>query len=188
MNYKKILNSVLGIIFTGILIVVNKNTYVEASNIIYAKNISVGTTNYGAGYIFGNIESDTQPKIVFKSTDDKIKKDVFVQKILGNQYYFDRHLVEIDISKEYVFEITNEDSTSILNLGSNKVLGNYDIYKVSSKDNKIAIEKDEYEGIPTVTLKSLNLGSTNYGPKYVYGKIEYTELVNRKENSNKQSA
>ena len=62
------------------------------------------------------------------------------------------------------------------------VVGTYDIYKVSNKESKISIAKDEYEGTPTVTLKSFNLGTTNYGPKYVYGTIEYTELVNRKEN------
>lgn len=188
MKYKKVLEFISFIIFTGVLILTFKNSYVEANNMLYVKNISVGTTNYGAGYIFGNIESDSQPKITFKSIDGKIKKDVFVQKIVGNQYYFDRHLVEIDISKEYFFEITNAGSTSTLNLGSNKVIGTYDIYKVSSKDNKIAISKDLYEGTPTVTLKSLNLGTTNYGPKYVYGKIEYTELINRKENISEKGA
>ena len=180
MNYKKIFYAILLIILIVFLIIGNRSLYVKASNSLYVKNISVGTTNYGAGYIFGNIESESQPKIVFRSTDGKIKKDVFVQKIVGNQYYFDRHFVEIDISKEYVFEITTSGSTSVLNLGSNKVIGTYDIYKVSSKDSKITIVKDQYEGTPTVVLKSLNLGTTNYGPKYVYGTIEYTELVNRK--------
>lgn len=182
MKYKKIMVFVLFIVFTVILNFINKNSYVKANNYIYAKNISIGTTNYGAGYIYGNFESDNQPKIIFKSTDGKIKKDVFIQKKEGNQYYFDRHFVDIDISKEYVFEVTSGNNTSILNLGSNKVLGTYDIYKVSNKESKISIAKDEYEGTPTVTLKSFNLGTTNYGPKYVYGTIEYTELVNRKEN------
>lgn len=186
MKYKKFLEFILFIIFTVILFLIFKNSYVEANNMVYIKNISVGTTNYGAGYIFGNIESDSQPKIIFKSTDGKIKKDVFVQKVVGNQYYFDRHLVEIDISKEYVFEITNGGSTSVLNLGSNKAIGTYDIYKVSCKNNKITVAKDLYEGTPTVTLKSLNIGNTNYGAKYVYGKIEYTELVNRKKNGGKK--
>lgn len=180
MKHKKIICLIIFIIFIFFFSILIRGSYVKAINIMYAKNISVGITKYGAGYVFGNIESEIQPKIVFRSTDGKIKKDVYVQKISGNQYYFDRHLVEIDISKEYIFEITNGGTTSVLNLGSNKVIGTYDIYKVSSKENKIIIAKDQYEGTPNVILKSFNLGNTNYGPKYVYGTIEYTENVNRK--------
>lgn len=182
MKDKKSIIFLIFMVFIGILCFVNKNAYVQANNTIYTKNIAIGTTRYGAGYIYGNIESDVQPKIILKSTDGKIKKDVYIQKIAQNQYYFDRHFVEMDFSKEYVFEITKGNETSILNLGSNRVLGTYNIYKVVNKDNKISISKDEYEGIPTVSLKSLNLGTTRYGAKYVYGTIEYTESINRKKN------
>ena len=180
MNLKKFGGLVLFIIVIVILNFINTKSYVKSNNIIYAEDLSIGTTGYGAGYIYGTFESESQPKIIFKSTDEKIKKDVFIQKIGGSKYYFDRHFVDIDISKEYVFEVISGNNTSILNLGSDKVLGTYDIYKVSNEESKIAIAKDEYEGIPTLTLNSFNLGTTNYGPKYVYGTIKYTELVNRK--------
>ena len=179
MNKKKSIILLIFIILIEMLCIVNKNTYVQANDIVYSKNIAIGTTQYGSGYIYGNIESDIQPKMILKSTDEKVKKDVYIQKIAQNQYYFDRHFVEMDLSKEYVFEITKGNATSTLNLGSNRVLGNYNIYKVVNKDNKISIAKDEYEGIPNVNLKSFNLGTTQYGARYVYGTIEYTESINR---------
>lgn len=185
MKYKRVFNFMLFVTFVVILILSNNNSYVEAYNTIYANNINVSTTGYGAGYIWGYFDATIHPNIKFKSTDGKIIKDVFVQKISENRYYFDRHFVDIDFSKEYIFEVTDMGSTSILNLGSNRDLGTFDIYKVSCKENKISISKDQYEGIPNVTLKSLNLGTTNYGPKYVYGTIEYSEIVNRCENISK---
>ena len=168
----------IGVIFFVILILclcMGKVTY--SNNDVVLKSIDIGTTSYGKGYLYGQIETSVEPTIKFKSVDGTIEKEVYVEKRQDNIYYFDRHLVEIDLSKKYVLEVTIGNITKNLNLGSDRVLGTFGDYKVVSENSSISILKNEYEGIPNVTLKNINLGNTSYGAKYIYGNIEYTESI-----------
>lgn len=157
----------------------------DKTSIPILQSIKVGTTQYGAGYIYGQIKSNVAPQIKFKSTDGKDIKDVYIEKQENNIYYFDRHLVEISMDKNYIFEITIDKTVQNINLGNDRTIGTYGKYKVEVKNNQLKISKDEYKGIPTVTLKTINLGNTAYGAKYIYGTIEYYETVDGKKVSAK---
>ena len=144
------------------------------------ESIKVGKTQYGAGYIYGQIKSDVTPQIKFKSTDGMDIKEVYIEKQENNIYYFDRHLVGISLDKNYIFEITIDKKVQNINLGNDRTIGTYDKYKVEAKNNQLKISKNEYKGIPTCVIKTISLGDTQYGQKYIYGTMEYYESVDGK--------
>lgn len=163
--------------------------------IIELKEINWGKIPYDLGYIYGkitykeningNVKSVAEkPILVFKSTDGTIEKEVYVQSIGNDTYYFDRHIFNsFDKTKEYVFEVKSGDirntynKEKTINLGTKK-LTTTNGYRMMTKENKFYFEKDTYNGVPNVELKSLNVSITSYGSTYIYGNIEYTELVN----------
>lgn len=129
------------------------------------KSLNVSTTNYGSTYIYGNIIYTelinnvksiprNNPIIEFRSTDGQVKKEVYINKINNNTFYFDRHLEEIDVTKQYEFVVksgsilnTNKNTVAI-NLG-NKNLGLHGNYSVITEGTKVSIKlyKDKYKGI-----------------------------------------
>ena len=145
---------------------------------INLRSLNLGKTHYGGAYIYGEITAEKEPNIVFKSTDGQIIKDVYIEAKGNNVYYFDRHLVEIDTSKKYIFEASFGKSTKNIPLGNNRQLGIINEQKVEIKNNEILISKYEYIGVPTIDLKDINLGTTAKGSKYIYGHIEYYETEN----------
>lgn len=169
-------------------------TYVGEPN-IELKELTWGKIPYDLGYIYGKIvykekvngtlkSSTDKPTIVFKATDGSLEKEVYVQSLGNDTYYFDRHIFNsFDKTKEYVFEIKSGDirntynTKKTINLGTRK-LTTANEYRILTKDNKVYFEKDTYNGAPNAELKKLNVSVTNYGSTYIYGNIEYTELIN----------
>lgn len=145
---------------------------------ISLKSLNLGKTSYGGGYIYGEMTSEYHPNIIFKSVDGKIKKEVYLEYRGNNKYYFDRHLVELPLGNNYVFEVRIGKSVQNIKLGSNRVLGVQDGKKVTIKNNQLELVKYEYNAIPKVNLKNINLGTTASKSKYIYGEIEYYELEN----------
>ena len=88
-----------------------------------------------------------KPKMTLKSTDGKVSLDVFVTATGTNTYYFDRFIEGIDISKEYIFEITSGDSKNVspnksMNvIFKNQTIGKYNSYNLTLKNNKIQFIK-----------------------------------------------
>ena len=164
---KKIKSIILLII---ILLVFSCGTIFAANNVkqIKAEYLKLGNTSYGGGYLFGEIISEKKPNIVFKSTDGAIKKEVYIEDRGNNRYYFDRHLVEIDFSKKYVFEVTDNKRTYNLNIGIDRKIGTHVDYSIEVKENEISIK----DYIPKINLNSLNVGKTGYGGAYIYGELE----------------
>ena len=143
---------------------------------ISLKNLNIGKTSYGGGYIYGEIVSEYHPSIVFKSVDGKIAKDVYIKYLGNNRYYFDRHLVELALNNNYVFEVKIGRSVQNIKLGANRVLGVEDSKKVTINNNQIEITQNKYNGEPKVTLKNIKLGANASEIRYIYGEIEYYEL------------
>ena len=163
----KRINSIIVLLLFLLIICCGASFAVNNEKRITANYLKVGNTNYGGGYLFGEIVSNSKPNIIFKSTDGAIKKEVYVESKGNNIYYFDRHLVEIDFSKRYVFEITDNNQTYRLNLGKNRSIGIHIDYSVEVNNNEIEIK----DYIPQINLNNLNLGKTNYGGAYIYGEL-----------------
>ena len=87
------------------------------------------------------------PIMKMKSTDGKVSLDIFVTATGTNTYYFDRFIDGIDMSKDYVIEISSGNSNNIsankvMNLYfvdefKNKILGQYNSKQILLEDNKI---------------------------------------------------
>lgn len=142
---------------------------------IKLNKLNLGKTNYGGAYVYGELVSAQKPKIVFKSTDGKIIKDVYLEYKGNNIYYFDRHLIEIELEKQYVFEVTIGKSVQNINLGKNRNLGTIAKISASISNNTINVNEYKYIGNPYVKTKSIEIGTTQTGRKYIYGEIEYYE-------------
>ena len=127
------------------------------------------------------------PDVVLKSTDGTITRYCYVRQISGNTYYFDQIINGIDISKEYIMEISSSDSN---NLSTNKTqlvnlskftssLGRYEDKSVVIKDNKLTFEPYTYIGNLNTELYQFNKGEQN-GAAYVSGEIVVVEWVDGK--------
>lgn len=163
--------------------------------VIELKELNFGKTSNGLGYIYGKIvykeiingtkvSSQDKPILVFKSADGKVQNEVYVERLGNDTYYFDRHIFNsLDKTKEYTFDVKPGDVRNTYNKEKNITLGTKKLatagdYRVLTKDNKVYFEKDTYNGTPNALLKSLSMSTTSYGSTYIYGNIEYTEIIN----------
>ncbi len=135
-----------------------------------------------------NIPRQT-PVMRLKSTDGTVNKKCFVKQESGNTYYFDLSIKNIDMSKEYILEVSSENEN---NLSENKVqqvdlrkfpesIGKCQNDKVlKNKDNKLFFEDYTYVGNLNSELKQFNLGIGANNATYVSGKIVVVEWVDGK--------
>lgn len=194
-------NKVLGvmdgykIILDGTILRFEENKY-SGDVFIELNEVSLNTSG-SRQYISGNItykeflngeelEVNKLPKIALKSIDGEIKKDAYVAKVEKNKYYFDRFLEGLDYSKQYIMEVEcgNDNNQSQIkkwniNFGT-RTLGEYNSkYIITTYQDKISFNKIPYNPQKIANLKELNMATNKYGT-YIYGKIEYKEIVNGK--------
>ena len=135
-----------------------------------------------------NIPRET-PVIKLKSTDGTVTKECFVEQESGNTYYFDKSIKNLDMTKEYILELSSENEN---NLSENKIeqvnlsalpesIGRCQKDKVlKNKDSKLFFEDYTYVGNLNTELKQFNLGIGAGNASYVSGEIVVVEWVEGK--------
>ena len=128
------------------------------------------------------------PVMKLKSTDGTVNKKCFVKQESGNTYYFDLSIKNIDMSKEYILEVSSENEN---NLSENKVqkvnlsslpenIGRCQNDKVlKNKDSKLLFEDYTYIGNINSELVQFNVAKSG-GAEYVSGELIYVEWVDGK--------
>ena len=127
----------------------------------------------------------TTPKILLKSTDNTVSRNMFVTATGSNTYYFDIFIDGMDLTKEYIIEISSGDSRNVSPNKSmnavlkNQTLGAYSSYNIILSNNKITFKKDTYIGNINSEIKSFKLAKDSKKNNYVYGEIVVVEWINR---------
>ena len=149
-------------------------------------------------YINGNIyitewvngitwsEPKELPKIVIKEANGEEVKECWVSKIEGNKYYFDSYIEGIDISKDYEIEVElqgeniSKYKSGKVDLGEEKVLGEYKGTRVKVEGTKIRFESEKYSADLGQTIDWIELHENGNKEKYINGNIYITEWIDGK--------
>ena len=131
----------------------------------------------------------TGVSIKLKSLDGDSNINCYVEHRGGNTYYFDTWLTSIDSSKNYKIEISTADRVNIPvhytmepTLGSNRNLGEDEIYYYSIENNTIKSETKQYVGDLNSEIQKLNTLKVENNQYYLTGKIIAVEWIDGKSN------
>ena len=164
----------------------NINTSLQQVNII--KNGS--GESYISGYVYIaewiNNECKTPksvPEIRLKSTDGSVNMITYISYEDGINYYFDKMIQYLDVSKEYYLEaklVTEEnialESNKVQKIGlGTKKIGEFNNITVNAKDDNFVLN---YIGEINTNLTNVGLTQNGAGDTYIYGNIEIAEWVN----------
>ncbi len=123
---------------------------------------------------------NTLPKLILKSTDGTIRREMYIAHLEGLNYYYDVFIDGLDLYKQYEIEatLTNEDNigtrkTQIAKLPT-KTLGIFQGRTIITEDNKI---KPTYKGDINTDVKTINLSKNEAGRNYIYGEILIAEWI-----------
>ena len=176
------------------------------SKIIFSDGEYVGTINttlksvklvqnakgeyYISGYVdIGEYINDvcnapkSMPEIRLKSTDGTVNELAYVGYEGGIEYYFDKMIQYLNMSKEYYLEavlVTKDNNASLesrsqkLKLGS-QTIGEFDNITVISNNNNFVMN---YIGTINTELISLNLIQNASGHNYISGYVYIAEWIN----------
>ena len=128
---------------------------------------------------------DVTPIINLKSVDGEITYSFWVRPLEGNQYYFDGYINDINLEKEYVFEVVCNNP---YNISNNKIVNAYSpseislgLYeeeaKVYFRDSKLVFDIQTYIGDIATNLNSLTLAQNEKGETYLKGEVVVTEWL-----------
>ena len=159
------------------------------------KTIEVGLNGGGREYLNGNIliaewidgvanEPEGLPTLKLKSTDGTYSAGMYVRHEGGLNYYFDRVIYNLDITKEYYIEVeltgdNNRSSKKVQTVKiSNRTIGQVGTMKVVSENNKIKVtDSSLYNGEINTDLKTMKIGLNGGGREYIYGNIIIAEWI-----------
>ncbi len=154
------------------------------------KEIKLAKNNKGT-YLSGNMliaewknniayVPNTLPKLILKSTDGTIRREMYIAHLEGLNYYYDVFIDGLDLYKQYEIEatLTNEDNigtrkTQIAKLPT-KTLGIFQGRTIITENNKI---KPTYKGDINTDVKTINLSKNEAGRNYIYGEILIAEWI-----------
>ena len=151
--------------------------------------------NYISGYIYiaewinGECKTpSTIPEMYLKSTDGTVDAKMYVGYEGGIEYYFDKDIEKIDISKEYYIEVVLTSKKNLSDENSKKqeakitkkgqvgicTNGN----KVILNGNKIKVEPNLYRGTINTELYDIKIIQNEAGDNYISGYIYIAEWIN----------
>ena len=125
----------------------------------------------------------SMPEIRLKSTDGKVNELAYVGYEGGIEYYFDKMIQYLDMSKTYYIEaiLVTEDNIASLESRSqkiklgNKTIGKFDDVTVVAKNDNFVMN---YIGKINTELVSLNLIQNGAGENYISGYVYIAEWIN----------
>ena len=134
------------------------------------------------------------PELTLKSTDGKVSKKMYVAHQEGIRYYFDKVLVDVDLSKEYYIEakLTSdkniEDSSKKIQrvyLPDQTIKLNYQGKDIKVINNKIVFSQGAYQGDINTELEEIKLVKSTNGTTYIAGFVHIVEYINQSGNTPK---
>ena len=168
------------------------NTELTQMNIIQnsAGDNYISGKIYIAEWVDGKCKNpSTLPKMTLKSTDGKISTDMYVNYENGIEYYYDKNIQNIDMSKEYYIEVVltdisntakEEEKTQKAKFSINTVDGKFtDGRKVQIvNDNHLKIiDESLYYGTINTELYDMKIIQNGAGDNYISGYIYIAEWV-----------
>ena len=160
-------------------------------------SFGIANTAKGNSYIYGNLVyvewvngvstvPEKNPIITLESEDGTSVRNLYVNQISGNTYYFDGYIDGIDTSKKYYIKTASGDSKNIstnqkVTLNFSNKTGKYSNYAYDinlNSDRTITLNKNVYYGNATNEVTQFNLTNTARGYSYIYGQVIYIEWVN----------
>ena len=162
------------------------NTELKSTKLIQNSNGEYYISGYVdiGEYIDGKCNTPkSMPEIWLKSTDGSFEQIVYVGYEGGLEYYFDKMIQYLDMSKEYYLEavLTTEDNKASLSEKSQKLklgnstVGEFDNITVVAKNNNFVMN---YMGTINTELESINLIQNGSGDNYISGYIYIAEWIN----------
>ena len=159
------------------------------------KTMNIGIDSIGREYIYGNILiaewidgnaciPNGLPEMTLKSTDGSYSMEMYVLHQGGLNYYYDRLIYDLDISKEYYIEVKLTGNKNIgtnkvqnANLNARKNVGEFKDKNLTLEGNKIVFKGNEYIGAINTDLKTMQLAQNEIGRNYIYGEILIAEWI-----------
>ena len=169
------------------------NTELSKMNII--QNTSgdnyISGTIYIAEWIDGNCKTPTKlPEMRLKSTDGTFDTKMYISHENGIEYYYDKNIQDLDVSKEYYIEVKlvdtanvakEEEKMQIAKFSTNTVNGKLtDGRKVEivNKNHLKIIDETLYYGTINTELYDMKIIQNSAGDNYISGYIYIAEWVN----------
>ena len=169
------------------------NTELSKMNII--QNASgdnyISGTIYIAEWIDGNCKTPTKlPEMRLKSTDGTFDTKMYISHENGIEYYYDKNIQDLDVSKEYYIEVKlvdtanvakEEEKMQIAKFSTNNVNGKLtDGRKVEivNKNHLKIIDETLYYGTINTELYDMKIIQNSAGDNYISGYIYIAEWVN----------